>query len=116
MKTDKCMRSQQKAPPCPTHNAEQDGASFITPLQIVYEVVQVAAEVLFHLQRVHDGHVENLALPHADDLIGDAVAQQTNREVACLKGEGAVLGNRQRAALGVADNRRTLPPCRTSAS
>ena len=52
------------------------------PLQVVYEVVQVAAEVLFHLQRVHDGHVEHLALPHADDLIGNAVAQQTNRKVA----------------------------------
>lgn len=63
------------------------------------------------------GMLNTLALPHADDLIGDAVAQQTNRKVARFKGEGAVLGNRQCAALGVADNRRTrFHHGRTSAS
>ena len=37
-----------------------------------------------------DGHVGDPAVLHADDLVGHAVAQKLDREVARLKGEGAV--------------------------
>ena len=73
-------------------------------LEGVDQFVHFAVEVFLHHQGVSDGHVEHTAVTDADALVGDAAVEQLHGQMAGFKGEGAVLGGGQSAALGVANN------------